>query len=224
MKRYRSRLARRRATGRRRRLLAVGALLLALAWGAGFLHYVMIVADAEPPAVATRTDGVVALTGGALRMTTGLAVLSAGQADRLLVSGVHENFQKRFLRDMARDAGLAGDLDRLIECCVTLGPRARDTVGNARETAAWVAANGVTSLRLVTASYHIARALIAFREAMPALTIVAHPVTPPDVAPDRWFRNPRTAWLFAAEYTKLLVSQARQILRRYLTAPAATAG
>ena len=205
-------------------MLVVGTLLLALAWGAGFIDYVMTVADAKPPSAAIRTDGVVALTGGALRVTTGLAILSAGQADRLLVSGVHENFQKRFLRDMAGDAGLTGDLDRLIDCCVTLGSRARDTVGNAQETAAWVAANGVTSLRLVTASYHIARASTAFREAMPTLTIVAHPVTPPDVAPDRWFRSPRTAWLFAAEYSKLLVSQARQILRRYLTTPVASAG
>ena len=222
MRRYRSRLARRRATNRRRALM-IGALALALVWAAGFLHYVITVGNASPTAETTHTDAVVALTGGALRVTTGLAVLSAGQADRLLVSGVHEDFQKRFLRDMARDAGVAGDLDRLIACCVTLGPRARDTVGNAQETAAWVAANGVTSLRLVTASYHIERALIAFREAMPGLTIVAHPVTPPDVAADRWFRTPRTAWLFVAEYTKLLVSQGRQILRGYLTASATAA-
>ena len=165
----------------------------------------------------------VALTGGALRVTTGLAVLSAGQADRLLVSGVHEDFQKRFLRDMARDAGVAGDLDRLIDCCVTLGSRARDTVGT-RETAAWVARTASPRYGLVTASYHIERALTAFREAMPGLTIVAHPVTPPDVAADRWFRSPRTAWLFVAEYTKLLVSQGRQILRGYLTASATAAG
>ena len=127
MRRYRSRLARRRATNRRRALM-IGALALALVWAAGFLHYVITVGNASPTAETTHTDAVVALTGGALRVTTGLAVLSAGQADRLLVSGVHEDFQKRFLRDMARDARVAGDLDRLIACCVTLGPRARDTV------------------------------------------------------------------------------------------------
>ena len=216
MKRYRSRLAQKRASNRRRRL-AIGTLVIVLVWFVGFLKYAENVSNSLPEEEIRHTDAVVVLTGGALRVTTGLAVLSTGKADKLLISGVHEGFQKRFLHEMARDAGIAGDLNQIIECCVTLGSRARDTVGNAQETAEWVAQNKIISLRLVTAGYHMERSLIALRKVIPNLTILAHPVTPPDVAADHWFRSPRTIFLLAGEFTKLLVSKSRRALHEYLT-------
>ena len=102
MRRYRSRLAAARA--KRRRALMIGALALALVWAAGFIHYVMTVGNATPTAETTHTDAVVALTGGALRVTTGLAVLSA-VGPTLAGLGVHEDFQKRFPRHGPRRRG-----------------------------------------------------------------------------------------------------------------------
>ena len=45
-----------------------------------------------------------------------------------------------------------------MDCCVTLGFKAVDTRSNATETAEWVEANGITSLRLVTTDWHMRRA------------------------------------------------------------------
>jgi ABC-type lipoprotein export system ATPase subunit len=46
---------------------------------------------------------------------------------------------------------------------------------NAREAAAFAARENFTSLRLVTANYHMRRALLEFRRAMPDIEIVAQP-------------------------------------------------
>ena len=44
-----------------------------------------------------------------------------------------------------------------------------------------------TSLRLVTANYHMPRSLLEFRRAMPALHIVPHPVFPDNFKRDDWW-------------------------------------
>jgi len=90
-----------------------------------------------------------------------------------------------------------------------LGYEAMDTAGNARETAAWVSAEGYTSLRVVTAAYHMPRSLVELASAMPGVTLVAHPVFPERVRLDAWWSWPGTASLVATEYTKYLVSRLR---------------
>ena len=49
---------------------------------------------------------------------------------------------------------------RLYDCCVDLGFTAADTVGNARETATWAKSMGYDSLIVVTADYHMPRAML----------------------------------------------------------------
>ena len=97
-------------------------------------------------------------------------------------------------------------------CCIILGHAADDTVGNAYETAAWINAEGFASLRLVTAAYHMQRAMLEFRRAMPAVLIVPHPVFPDAFKKDQWWRWPGTAHLLATEYTKYLGALARPLL------------
>ena len=72
-------------------LLRVAALAV-LAWGLGFAWFTATLPAAAP--LATRTDAVVVLTGGPLRLARGLAVLEHGSAQRLLVSGVHRKVDK----------------------------------------------------------------------------------------------------------------------------------
>ena len=79
-------------------------------------------------------------------------------------------------------------------------------MGNARETAIWMAAGKRTSLRLVTANYHMPRALVLFHRVMPETTIVPHPVFPDTVRIGAWWRHPRTVVLLADEYTKYVIS------------------
>ncbi|MFD0388845.1 1-acyl-sn-glycerol-3-phosphate acyltransferase [Tistrella bauzanensis] len=132
----------------------------------------------------------------------------------LFISGVDQRVDlPDLLRASGRDIGAYGDR-------VVLGFSAGDTVGNARETYAWAQARGVRSIRLVTAAYHLPRALIEFRRAMPGVAILPHPIIPEHVKQDRWWRWPGTAALFLAEYQKYLLAWVRDwLLRKLLPLP-----
>jgi uncharacterized SAM-binding protein YcdF (DUF218 family) len=182
--------------GWRRAIAAVGgiAVALALLWGAGFTLFVrraLIVAD--PPPFA---DGIVALTGGAGRVEAALRLLADGRARLLLVSGVGGAAE---FPELARLAGVGAQL----KYRVTLGRAAASTRGNAAETADWAHGNNIRSLIVVTAGYHMPRALAELGRTLPEVTLHPMPVLPPGLlegagAPLR---------LLAGEYTKYLASE-----------------
>ena len=74
-----------------------------------------------------------------------------------------------------------------------------------------MAAEGITSLRLVTASYHMPRSRVEFRRAMPTVRLIAHPVFPSNVRIDEWWRWPGTTSLLIGEYSKYLIAAAASI-------------
>ncbi len=159
---------------RRRRhrpgLLRWGALALLLAWAAGLAWFIRIADRPEPP--PPRADGIVALTGGADRVETALHLLAAGRAAWLLVSGIGPGTD---LTSLAKRTGVdAGPLAARIE----LGRQATSTRGNAVETAAWVQAKHIRSLIVVTAWYHMPRALTELARALPGVALYAAPVDP----------------------------------------------
>lgn len=191
-------------------LVSMAFAAAALAWSAGFLAFVAAIphADAAPSAVTTRSyDAIVVLTGGSSRLEAGLALLEAGRAQKMFVSGVYHGVDVTTLLKLSRTA------PRDLECCVVLGYAADDTTGNAAETATWMTAEKYHSLLLVTANYHLARSLLEFHAAMPEIEIVAWPVHPPKVEIDDWWRRPGTARLLAGEYTKYLAAHLRIWLR-----------
>src|SRR5712671_1149956 len=119
---------------------------------------------------STPTDAIVVLTGGRLRLETGVELLAAGKAKKLFVSGVNQRVDRdELLRPLGPSAQRAA-------CCIVLGHEADNTFGNARETAAWMHEEGYRSLRLVTSWYHMRRSLLEFERALPDARIVAHPV------------------------------------------------
>ena len=146
------------------------------------------------------------VTGGSGRLQAGLDLLAAGRAEKLFVSGVYRGVEVAELLRLSARAP-----DRL-RCCVVLGYSADNTAGNARETAEWIAREGYSSLRLVTASYHMPRSLLEFRRAMPGVTIITHPVFPGHVKQGDWWRWPGTAWLVIGEYNKYLAARLRGLL------------
>ncbi|QNE33102.1 YdcF family protein [Sphingomonas sp. NBWT7] len=123
--------------------------LAAIAWALGFAVFMLTLA--EPADDARRTDAIVVPTGGAGRIGRGLALIEAGRARRLLVSGVAPGLRKV---DLIAANGHAP----AIECCVDLGREAVDTRSNAEETARWVREHRYRSVRLVTSNWHMARA------------------------------------------------------------------
>ncbi len=150
-----------------RRLSAVAAGVAA-AWLAGFGWFLYLGArDIAPP---PRVDAIVVLTGGPERVDVALRLLSTGAANRLLVSGAGE---KTDLADLAHLSGLDPEP---LEQQITVGHSARTTRGNALETASWAQAGKVRTLLVVTTWFHMPRALVELRRAMPGLTLLAYPV------------------------------------------------
>ncbi|MEJ0046089.1 MAG: YdcF family protein [Rhodospirillales bacterium] len=117
------------------------------------------------PSPPPHADGIVALTGGAERVATALILLRAGRADRLLISGVNDNI---VLPMLARSTGIDAEA---LAGRVTLGHDATDTLGNAAETAAWARSQGMQSLIVVTAGYHMRRALTEIRRDLPGVAL-----------------------------------------------------
>jgi uncharacterized SAM-binding protein YcdF (DUF218 family) len=143
-----------------RRLLS----LIVLVWLAGFLWFALFL---PRPAEITRTDGVIALTGGPGRIARGLDVVRAGDARRLLVAGVDSQVTP------ARFASEYGVTPALLACCVTLGYESFDTRSNAREATGWIARYDIHSVRLVTTDWHMRRAAFDIKVAGPRrLTVV----------------------------------------------------
>ncbi len=158
-----------------------------LIWVLGFLWFTV---SLPQPAAQTATDAVIVPTGGAGRIAQGLSVLDQGLAGKMLVTGVDpevtpEEFAAEFVVDAAQ-----------MDCCVTLGFAAVDTRGNATETAEWVAANNIASLRLVTTDWHMRRAANELNQTLPETVTVVRDAVPSE---------PSVASLFL-EYHKLLAS------------------
>ncbi|MBL8831503.1 MAG: YdcF family protein [Rhodospirillales bacterium] len=200
----------------RRRPFAWVALALASAAAAYFggLAWFAQTIPRQPAAEMPTTDAIVVLTGGPMRLREGLRLLAEGKGRKLLVSGVYRGVDVQELLRVARQE------PESVECCVELGYAADSTLGNAAETAAWMAREGFASLRLVTANYHMRRSLLEFRRAMPGTDIVPHPVFPDAFRIDAWWRWPGTYALVQAEYHKYVVA----LLRPYVPLGAADAG
>jgi uncharacterized SAM-binding protein YcdF (DUF218 family) len=193
-----SELALARGGSRLRRAAQAAGLALLLAAGAWLGGFGWFVREAMQPSVAPpHADGIVCLTGGADRVETALRLLEAGYAPKLLISGVGASAE---LEEFTRRIGVAAGP---IAGRVTLGRAATSTFGNATETAAWVHANGIRTLIVVTSGYHMARALIEIGRALPDVTLHPRPV----LAPSRQGGyDPAMLRLFADEYTKWLAS------------------
>jgi uncharacterized SAM-binding protein YcdF (DUF218 family) len=132
---------------------------LVLIWLFGFLWFAIALPGPLPANV--RTDAIIVLTGSSGRIEHALAVLEAGKAPDLLVSGVDREVRPR-------EFAVQFDVPaRLMKCCVTLGYRAYDTRSNAIEAAQWVNEHGAKSVRLVTADWHMRRAALEIGREFP---------------------------------------------------------
>jgi len=189
----------------------VAALLVAaLIWTSGLFAFAARVQRSTPASEPARADGAVALTGARSDERIGAAVrlLETGKAKRLLVSGVDRRATREDIRSVS------GAARRLYDCCVDLGFEAATTLGNARETAAWSAARGYDSLIVVTADYHMPRAMLELRSAMPGITLQAYPVATSVIKAKAWWKTGRGARLMAGEYAKYLAILGREMILR----------
>lgn len=180
-------------------------LIIIALWAVGLLAFASRVADSTPADDPPAADGVVALTGASnARLTTAVHLLEIGKARRALISGVNQKASRADIR------GVTKATRRYYDCCVDLGFSATDTVGNARETAAWARAHGYRSLIVVTSDFHIPRAMLELRAAMPGVTLTPYPVRSEEVDAAHWWRTRDGARRLVVEYSKYLAILTRE--------------
>ena len=171
------------------RLFAVSILgwMLGFAWFAIFL---------PQPLDGRQTDAIVVLTGGAGRIDRALERLEAGDAKRLLISGVAREVKPHELAVTYKRPMT------LFDCCIALGFEAEDTRSNATEVATWAQRRKYKSIRLITTDWHMRRAEYEIGRA------VGDKVT---ILPDAVRSQPNFATLFR-EYHKYLAGLAGGLL------------
>ncbi len=190
------------------------AVATAAAWTAGLLAFADAAArlaqrspDATISADATLLRGaalgVAVFTGGEARIATAMDLLNAGVGERLLISGVNPDTSRAQLHEF-----WGGDASRF-DCCVDIGREAATTEGNAAEVRDWAQDHGFDRVLLVTSDYHMARALIETRRALPRATVIPHAVATP-VASGPFLKRD---WArLAGEYMKYLAVRAGALL------------
>lgn len=196
--------------GRGPTISRIGAVLILSAglWGAGLFRF----ADTLPTIVVEpngKTDAIVVLTGGSGRLDEGLRLLEQGFAAKLFISGVYKGVDMENLLKAYRES------PSNLNCCVAIG-HAEDTINNALETGKWARANSIASLRLVTSAYHMPRAMLEFKYAVPGVILVEHPVFPAHVKQEDWWAWPGTTGLIVGEYNKFLMAWVRHRLMALL--------
>ncbi len=125
-------------------------LIVVMIWVVGLLAFASRIARSTPPPDPAPADAIVTLTGpSTTRIAAAMKLLEDGEAPYLLVSGVNRMASRADIQAISKAP------KGLYDCCVTLGRNAPNTIGNARETAAWARAHGFQRLIVVTADYHM---------------------------------------------------------------------
>ena len=184
-----------------KKLLLYILLVGAVVWFAGFLAFNYRI-NSYRPDEKTRTDAIIALTGGKNRIAEAAQLMKRGLAGKMFISGVQKDISlKEISRIQKVDMPRKGKIE--------LENRSTNTVENAIETGEWIRKNKVRSIRLVTSNYHIPRSLEEFRSQNPQIKIVPHPV---NVSP-QWWKNRGSFCLIASEYNKFLYVYLRTRLK-----------
>lgn len=191
-----------------RRTALVAAALFVAAYALGLVAFAASL-DRHPPTDIATADGIVVLTGGEGRIAKAVKLLNDGKGQRLLITGVHPEVSLASLKK-----ALHSKSDKF-DCCIDLGRQAEDTIGNATETAAWVHKHNYRSIILVTSTYHMPRASLELKRAMPDIVITHFPVVQGSLHLDGWWDFPGTTRLIVSEYTKYILTliHARPLLR-----------
>ncbi len=193
--------------GRLRRFVRIAILMFVVTAGAvfgGFLWFADSVATMRPPEGA-RADAIIVLTGGYQRIDQAVGLLRDKVGKRLLISGVNPSTTRAQIRKMTQSS------PDLFACCVDMGYKAIDTIGNANEAAGWIRDKGYTSIVVVTNNYHMHRSLHELRSASPDTEFIAYPVINSDLSRTNWFANPDVLRTMMYEYAKFVVAALRDL-------------
>ena len=181
----------------------VAALIAVMVYLAGFAMFASHVAGLRTPSDPPRADAIIVLTGGQARLGAATALLTSGMGKRLLISGVHPTTSKPALQ-RATGAG-----SEIFACCIDIDHAALDTIGNAMESAKWMANKGFSSAIVVTNNYHIPRSMLELRRHTEGKELVPYPVVNSDLANGGWLTNADALRVLFTEYGKYIMALLR---------------
>lgn len=188
------------------RTLAI-LLVTLMIWAAGLMAFVARVQRSTPAIEPTPADGIVALTGSSdARIEAATTLLEEGLGQRLLVSGVNPRVRRTQVR------ALTGAQQAIYDCCIDLGFSAENTLGNARETADWARTKSYRRLILVTADFHMPRAMLELHSSMPEAIVQPYPIARAPLDAQRWWMTTLGARRMTVEYCKYLAILLREAI------------
>ena len=179
-------------------------LTSAVLWTGGLIWFASLV-NRAPKDVTTVTEALIVLTGGTERVAAAVDLMKQEKAEKLLISGVNKKV------DWVLLAQTINELPEQLADKITLGQVACNTRQNALESKDWLERNKFRSVRLVTASYHMPRSMSEFKDVMPDITIIPHPIFPQTVKHNEWWKWPGTFALISSEYMKFLIVAVKHI-------------
>ena len=103
--------------------------------------------------------GVIVLTGGKMRIEKGMEIMQKGYAEKMFISGVFmpSEIQMKFKIEKTKKD--------LLECCISFGEEAKNTIENAAEADQWLRKNPeITKVILITSYYHLPRSILIFEK------------------------------------------------------------
>lgn len=175
-------------------------ILLAFVWACGLAWFMLTLPRTEAP-TPNDIDAIVVLTGGSDRIPEGLDLLDHGNAKKLFISGVYRGVEVQEILTLSSKDPVRFSTE------ITLGYEAGNTHENATEAAAWLQNVHARSFYLVTSSYHMRRAILEFRLALPkSIRLIPHPVAPQVLTEKGWWKQSRLFSLMVLEYTKYLLT------------------
>jgi uncharacterized SAM-binding protein YcdF (DUF218 family) len=195
-----------RLVWRRARIVLLSGVALVAALAVGFGFFAEHISLLTQPTDMRAADGIIVLTGGQSRLGAALDLLKAGKGKRLLISGVNPHAGRKALREVT------GTDKQLFLCCVDIDHKALDTIGNAEQSAKWVAEHDYGSVILVTNNYHMPRSLLEMHRLLGEANVEPYPVVNSRLDDGSWLTKPAALRVLATEYVKYLAALARGVL------------
>ena len=132
----------------------------------GFIWWVIFLFNILPKNYYSKTfpdrsfnTGVIVLTGGKMRIEKGMEIMQKGYADKMFISGVFmpSEIEMKFKIEKTKKD--------LLECCISFGEEAKNTIENAIEADQWLRKNReITKVILITSYYHLPRSILIFEK------------------------------------------------------------
>lgn len=189
--------------------LVIVAILLVTWWAYGLFYFVDQI-PTQPTISKQKVDAAIVLTGGSKRIAHGFSRVANKLAEELFISGVNDDATPTHIVEQVKRKSRPVPANK-----ITLGYKARTTIGNAEEVQEWIIQHNIRSIRLITANYHMPRSLHEFSLVLPhAVEVLPDPVFPKGFDITRWKEDSNSRRLVMSEYHKWLASHLRHFFVR----------